>query len=142
VHMLVRVDVGETESVALKKGDLRGRFSFDFGRADAGGVEALEKRADGGVEPACIAVDEGRNPVGIGRRDAVDKDDVTADAEGGHGERHLHGFFSGCGPGHERCAGKDLRSVELEYGAVDSGSHPEIVGVHDEARHGDSLSTL
>jgi hypothetical protein len=65
---------------------------------------------------------------------------MAADAEGGHGEGHVHGLFGGFGPGHERRAGEDLSRVQLEDGAVDSGGHPEIVGIDDKTRHGDSLS--
>jgi hypothetical protein len=141
VHVLVSVDVGEAQSVALKQCDLRGGFGFNFGRTNAGSVETLEKLTNGWVKPAGGAIDEGGDAVRIGSRNSGNQDNVAADAEGGHGEGHVYGFVNGCGPRHECRAGKNFGSVEFENGAVDSGGHPEIVGIDDKAGHGDSLST-
>jgi len=58
VQMLVRVDMGEAQAIALKKGDLGGDFDFDLGTAYAGCVEALEKCAEGWIERAGTAIDK------------------------------------------------------------------------------------
>ena len=48
VQVLVGIDVGETQPEALKQGDLRCSFGFDFGRADSCGVEPLQVGAERG----------------------------------------------------------------------------------------------
>jgi hypothetical protein len=72
VHVLVGVNVGEAEAVTLEKGNLRGGFSLDFGGANARGVETFQEVADGGVESAGGAIDEGRDVASFGCRSAVD----------------------------------------------------------------------
>jgi hypothetical protein len=140
MHVLMRVDVREAQAVTLQQGNLRGCFRLDLRNADPRRIQALEELADRGKESTRSAVHDGRDTLRVRRWASVDQDDVAADAKGGHGKRHLHGFFCSCGPGHKRRAGEDLSSVKLEDGAIDSGRHPEIVGVDDKAGHGDSLS--
>lgn len=140
VHVFVRVDMREVETVALKECDLCSGFSLDLGRANTRGVESLQEIADGRVERARCLIDQRWDCARISCGEPVDEDDVAANAECGNGEGHLHGFLSGCGPCHERRAGENFSGVKFEDGAVDTGRHPEIVGIDDEAGHGDSLS--
>ena len=86
--------------------------------------------------PRC-PVDKRGNLIPVGDRGAVDQDDMTAYAECGHRQGHVHSFFSGAGLRHERGAGEHFGGMQLEDGAIDTRGESEIVGIHDKAGHKD-----
>jgi len=60
VRVLVRVNVGEAQSLALQRFDLRAGFGLDFGGANAAGDETREKYRERAGKMAIWTVGEGR----------------------------------------------------------------------------------
>jgi hypothetical protein len=139
VDVLVSVHVGEAQPVALQQGDLRSGFGFDFGGADTSGIEAFQVSAKRRIKSSGCAVDESGYAARVGSGCSVDEHNVTADAERGHGQRHVDRFFGACRPRHEGRASKDLSRMQFQDPAIDSRGHPEIVGIDDKTRHGNKL---
>lgn len=137
VQVLVGVNVRETNSETLQQGYLCSGFGFDVCTANARCEEALQEAAQSGIKAAGDAIDEGRDGASIRDGRAVDEDDMAAYAECRHGEGHFDGFFSGGSLCHERSAGEHFSGVKLEDGAIDPGSEPEVVRIHDKSGHED-----
>lgn len=140
-HMQVFVGIymREAETVALEQRNLCCGLGLDLGGANAGSEKTLQEAARGWMEYAGVAIDKGADGTLIGDRRAINQDDVTAHAKRWRGQSHPDGVFGGRSLRHDRRAGEDSSTVQFEYGAVDTRSYPEIVGIHDETGHEDKL---
>ena len=131
VGVLVGVDVGDTEAGSLEAANLRSGFGFDFGGADAAGVEVDGEAAEAGAQGLAVGA-EGGNLRGRQRGDGVDEENVAADFKGGVGLGDGDGFDKKRGGSHEGRGGKRVALVEFSDGAIDAGGEAEVVGVDDE----------
>jgi hypothetical protein len=91
------------------------------------------------MKEVCISIDEGGNIALCGYGRAVDQNNMTPYPKCRHGEGHANRFFSSSGLCHHCRAGKYLGTMKFEDGAVDSGSKPKVIGIHDKTRHEDKL---
>jgi hypothetical protein len=131
VGVLMRVDVGDAEAGSLEAADLGGGFGFDFGGADAAGMEIKGEAGEAGSELAA-GRHEGGDLVRGKNRCGVDEEDVAAGFEGGMGMGGGDGIVKEGSGGHESGGGERAGLVEFGDRAVDAGGEAEVVGINQE----------
>ena len=147
MRVLMGVDMGQVQSAALQESDLGEGFGLNFSTERTIGcgldrVQSSQEGAESGLEAPYVSdrVDKPEQ-VAAGSQDrfAIDKNDVTSDAEPRIGKCNCF-FRRGC-PGHESGAGQRAAMIELDNRAVDSGSEAEVVGVYNQSLHLPSVSS-
>lgn len=131
--VLVSIEVRDVKSGGLDAADLSESFGAELLLAElargCSGGKVEQRRA----EPAPVGPEERRDAIWRGERDAVDKDDVAADAQrwvaAGEGDSVLERRAI-C---HQGCGAEDARTVKVLDGAIDSGGEAEVVRIDDES---------
>ena len=137
VHVLMGVDMRETKAETLQQGNLRGGFGFDFCGADARGEEALQETAQSGIKEAGGSIER----EGMARLSETGVPSTRTTWQPTPSVGMARAIFTASSVAgslrHEGGAGEHFGSVKLEDGAIDSGSEPKVVRVHDKSGHED-----
>lgn len=137
MRVFVGVDMGNVDAGALEALDLGLGFTRELGRPDGIAHRGLGEVDDGRPEGFTVGAEQRGDVFRVRERDAVDENQVAADAERGV----CMGVGDGVGEGgtgsHEGGGGEGTGLVELGDGAVDAGCETEVVCIEDEAEgHG------
>ena len=141
MRVLVRVDVRESDAFGLEQRNLSGGLGFDLGRPDAPCKQPLQKRSQRGLKAACPCINKRGNLSGRQHGIAIHQNHVAAHPQRWRRTGHLDSLLSRRRPCHQGGAGQRSRSMQLQNGAVDPGSQPEVIRVDNEAAHRLSVST-
>jgi len=132
--VLVRVGVGDGDPSALELFNLGFGLTLDVGLADMSPKKRLDEVEQRGTEGLAVGPQQGRDIPRRRSRNAVRKNDMTADAEGRSGAGDGGRIVEGGACSHEGGGGEDTCLVQLENGAVDAWRETEVVCVDDKPR--------
>ncbi len=134
--VLVAVDVGDVQAGALQVLDLGLGFAGNVSLVDGAADERLEEVEIGRAEGLAVGAEQGGDGFGVRDGNAVDEDEVTADAQRRIAAGDCDSVGEGLAGGHEGCGGERAGLVKLFDRAIDAVGEAEVVSVDDEAnRH-------
>ena len=134
MDVLMTVEMSRADTGGEHALDLRVAFAFDCVERDAASNHAEVERFRV-AEKFAGGSDERAEASGIGKRAAFGEVQMNADGERGVGVRGGDGLVERSGVGQQAGAGDDAGAMGFDDGAIDAGSHAEIVGVDDELFH-------
>lgn len=134
VGVLMRVDMGNTNTKALESTYLRSGFNFEFYFGNAASCYVYDECSEGGAEGS-----RGQREFtkGFERQCglSVDEHDVAAHSEAGVERSDSCGSRGVTGDSHHRCRRKRTHLVEIQNGLIDTIRQTKIVGVYNKSSH-------